>query len=330
MNTSENIVSRLMKQHRKLEFSILKEGRLNEADDDDSTAPTQGDPDDHTDDEGYETMDAEVDDSEEESTSDDEPEATMDTAPMPKIPNAHVSRGPDIPDPSTQAEFPTTTLEPGEYENPLKNPYATHFTMGDNVTLTYTDGTNANLKGVVDGFDPEGFYKIKWDDGKITNGITDIALADLIEKQVLPVKEGKCICGSTHFLKEGKYIICDNCGRQLQGLTESVFFVRYTYAGDGLSPYESTLVVDANSIEEAIEKARNAKPEGYNFREDTDHPVVASIQDYQKKYPDSNLEVLSETLEDELTVIEKPKRKPLKIRGEVHDMTTAVKPSISE
>lgn len=99
-----------------------------------------------------------------------------------------------------------------EYVNPLDNPYAVKHTIGDEVILAYANGTNSKLKGQIDGYDKEGFYRIMWSNGLTTNGITDLALADLVKA----THESKCVCGHTHFVNEGKYVVCDNCGRRIR------------------------------------------------------------------------------------------------------------------
>lgn len=99
-----------------------------------------------------------------------------------------------------------------EYANPLDNMYAVKYTIGQEVALTYSNGSNSKVHGTIDGYDTEGFYRIKWYNGKTTNGLTDIALADLVEK----VKENKCVCGCKDLVVEGKYLVCDRCGRKIR------------------------------------------------------------------------------------------------------------------
>ena len=93
--------------------------------------------------------------------------------------------------------------------NPLDNIYAVNHKIGDEVTIAYTSGTNSELKGYIEGYDKDGFYRVKWEDGRITNGITDIAISDIIG-------DNKCVCGSTDFIQEGTTIICDVCGRRIR------------------------------------------------------------------------------------------------------------------
>lgn len=95
--------------------------------------------------------------------------------------------------------------------NPLDNPYAVNYKMGQEVSLVYSNGTRTKLKGTIDGYDPEGFYRIKWANGMTTNGITDIALADIIEENA----QKQCLCGGTEFVEEDGILVCDTCGRSI-------------------------------------------------------------------------------------------------------------------
>lgn len=109
---------------------------------------------------------------------------------------------------------PQVPREPVEEENPnpLDNTYAVQFTIGDPVSVSYSDGSKSNVTGTIEGYDKEGFYRVKWSDGTITNGLTDIALAGLTTR----VKESVCICGSKNFVTEGNHVICDECGRKIR------------------------------------------------------------------------------------------------------------------
>ena len=104
-----------------------------------------------------------------------------------------------------------------EYVNPLDNPYAVKYTLGDEVSIVYTNGTKTELQGVIEGYDKEGFYRIKWDNGFTTNGFTDIAIMEFVTS----VEESRCICGSTEFYDEDNMKICDNCGRPIKSLKET-------------------------------------------------------------------------------------------------------------
>lgn len=102
-----------------------------------------------------------------------------------------------------------------EYVNPLDNAYAVKHTIGDEVLLAYSNGTKSKLKGEIDGYDKEGFYRIRWSNGLTTNGITDLALSDLVS----PKNESACVCGGNKFVNEGKYLVCDKCGRRIKEST---------------------------------------------------------------------------------------------------------------
>lgn len=97
--------------------------------------------------------------------------------------------------------------------NPLDNPYAVRYTIGDEIVVSYSNGTRTKLGGVVDGYDKEGFYRIRWNNGLTTNGITDLALLDAVKH----VEESVCICGSKDFITENSDIVCDKCGRSIRG-----------------------------------------------------------------------------------------------------------------
>lgn len=104
-----------------------------------------------------------------------------------------------------------------EYVNPLDNAYAVKHNIGDEVLLAYSNGTKSKLKGEIDGYDKEGFYRVKWSNGMTTNGITDLALSDLITTKH---ESEKCVCGSTKFVNEDKYLVCDKCGRRIRESTD--------------------------------------------------------------------------------------------------------------
>lgn len=105
------------------------------------------------------------------------------------------------------------------YENPLDNEYAVHFTLGDEVNLIATGTKNSDLKkGVIEGYDPEGFYKVKWSDESTTNGLTDIALESLVKT----VRENRCICGCTDFVEEDGRTVCNKCGRLNEGTLDTL------------------------------------------------------------------------------------------------------------
>lgn len=103
--------------------------------------------------------------------------------------------------------------EPVEEENPnpLDNTYAVEFAIGDEVTVSRANGSKSDLHCTIEGYDKDGFYRVKWPDGSVTNGLTDIALAGIATR----VKESVCICGSKNFVTEGVDLVCDLCGRKI-------------------------------------------------------------------------------------------------------------------
>lgn len=98
------------------------------------------------------------------------------------------------------------------YENPLDNLYAVQHTIGDEISIVLSKDANSALHGTIDGYDPEGFYRIRWDDGSTTNGFTDITLAAAMKK----TNESKCVCGHNKFVVEDNYLVCDRCGRRIR------------------------------------------------------------------------------------------------------------------
>lgn len=122
----------------------------------------------------------------------------------------------EVPEPEDSEDDTEVALDSDEENvNPLDNPYAVKFKLGDDVVLSYANGTKTEMKGSIEGYDKLGFYRIKWADGMTTNGITDIALLDLVDTKVTAT-EGRCICGSKKRIREGKDIVCDKCGRVLK------------------------------------------------------------------------------------------------------------------
>lgn len=107
---------------------------------------------------------------------------------------------------------------PEEYPNPLDNKYAVKFPLGQEVVLTFANGTNTDLAGIIEGYDTEGFYRIKWNNGLTTNGMTDIAIAEML----VDTEESTCVCGSTEFVTEGKETVCDVCGRKIERKRENL------------------------------------------------------------------------------------------------------------
>lgn len=248
----------------------------------------------------------------------------------------------DIPEDDVASEEETTSAEedtddseetdpeagevvPAEEENPnpLDNPYAVNYTIGDTVSLSFADGTKTKVSGTIEGYDKEGFYRVKWDSGKTTNGITDLALADLVVDM-----EEKCVCGSEEFVTEGKNLVCDKCGRIIKEsiIAESKLYdIRYQYDGDELSDYAANIMVVADSPDTALQLAKENEPEGRHFSIDTTYD---SVEEYKKKYPESNKKIVQEG-NDHLTTADaaRPKGKRL-IRSEAHPMSTTIQDSI--
>lgn len=151
-------------------------------------------------------------DPDEEGSESDEPSPDGGDAPSHSMPSSSSPSNPSMDEPESEEE--PVVREPVEDENPnpLDNTYAVQFEIGDQVTLAYSNGTKENgLTGSIEGYDKEGFYRVKWSDGSTTNGFTDIALSGLATR----VKESVCICGGKKFVTEGKSLICDDCGRRV-------------------------------------------------------------------------------------------------------------------
>ena len=215
----------------------------------------------------------------------------------------------------------TTSEEEQRYNvNPLDNPYAVRYTIGDEIVVSYSNGTRTKLGGVVDGYDKEGFYRIRWSNGLTTNGITDLALLDTVKH----VEESVCICGSKEFITEDSEIICDKCGRGIReskSVNESkAYNVRYQYDGDALSDYATNVIIVAESPESALSIAKEKLPDGRHFEIDGEYN---SVEEFKSKYPKSNYDIIDEST-DTLTLADKsrPKGKRL-IRSEAHPISTA-------
>lgn len=233
---SIEIVRRLAKNRRKMEF--LNEGNrylfekdddeeervIRPAEEDDSTAPEQGNPDDYDYESDYEDSEDEPDYEDTEEYSDEgdyEPSPNFSTSSgggrSPMSAGGESPEGGEVPpEEGTEGEESNPNPPNGQYVNPLDNNYAVNYTLGDEVVLTYANGTNSDLVGHVEGYDKEGFYRVKWDSGLTTNGITDIALADFVSSK----KESRCICGCDDLITEGRYVVCDNCGRRIREATK--------------------------------------------------------------------------------------------------------------
>ena len=233
---SNPIVRRLMMNHKPLEF--LDESKLYEANEDEED--TEGadeeylalnDGDEEDDSHSTEISPSELGDDESEEPnpeSEESGDGGDEEDQPPQVSATHSSPShTSVPNSSTDGDIegdgiedspenpPEKGKESDTYINPLDNPYAVKFTLGDEIVMAYANGSKSEMKGVVDGYDPEGFYRIKWADGLTTNGITDIALADLVKA---PKRESvRCECGSRNFVLEDKKVVCDRCGRLREG-----------------------------------------------------------------------------------------------------------------
>ena len=209
------IVSRLFSQKRKALFEAKNsevkyfQYPINEADEDEDD---------------LEDEDLDIDDTSQEDESIDDEEYSdyedEDTpGPEENIPLSRSSRGSsrevdgdhseeDIP--PEDEEEPVEEEEPEQtHPNPLENDYAIRFQIGDDVVVSYAKGSQSEMKAMIDGYDKDGFYRIRWADGMTSNGFTDAALAQPASRAT----ENVCVCGGSKFIREGKDIICDHCGR---------------------------------------------------------------------------------------------------------------------
>ena len=105
-------------------------------------------------------------------------------------------------------------------------------------------------------------------------------------------------------------------------LREGYYLISYNYDGDELSDYRSTMLVKANSEEEALKKAREKKSDGRHFEIDRSHKefpdgYVDSLETWRSEYPKSNYDI-QEKKEDEM------------IRADHTPVSTANKPQINE
>lgn len=106
-------------------------------------------------------------------------------------------------------------------------------------------------------------------------------------------------------------------------LLEGYYLVSYNYDGDELSDYRGTLLVRANSEEEALKKARSKKSDGRHFEIDRSHKdfpdgYVDSQETWKSKYPKSNYGIIESKEDDSI------------IRAEHTPVSTANKPQINE
>jgi len=103
-------------------------------------------------------------------------------------------------------------------KNPLDNVYAVNYTIGDPVVLVYTDNRKSKLTAVIDGYDKQGFYILKWGNNKRTPGVTDTMISSIVQNQESTME---CICGSKNIIKENNNLVCDDCGRLIDDKRKS-------------------------------------------------------------------------------------------------------------
>lgn len=152
----------------------------------------------------------------------------------------------------------------GENINPLDNSYAVNYKLGQRVSLMYTNGNDTKLHGTIEGYDKEGFYRVKWDNGLLTNGMTDITIAELIED----TQESKCICGSAEFVNEGKSLVCDKCGRRIRESKKGL---------DQLAIADKARPKGKRLIRSEAHPISTAHPSGAGLSEDTEEQNKKSI-----------------------------------------------------
>ena len=271
---SEEIVRRLRNRSRK-ELDFLKESMnnhsINEDDEEDIKDPEEEK--DNEEDTSADNTDVEDAPEEEENTEDDFVD----------------------PDGDTEEENTENEEDDNEYVNPLDNSYAVKHTIGDEVLLAYANGTNSKLKGEIDGYDKEGFYRIKWSNGLTTNGITDLALSDLVSKK----HENTCVCGSTDFIKEGKEVVCDKCGRKIRESTDPLTLADKSRPKDKKlirSEAHPASTVLKPPISEAIRKA--FKNSSSSLKESIDEDdVFYKLKELEREFW-SRLPELKEDIED--------------------------------
>ena len=215
---SDEIVRRLMKKKNPLS---IKESLLLEVDEDEE------------DEDDLDIDNLSLDDDEDDDTTPDQEDA-LDKKLSKHVPRPRVPKPSDdtldkeepiedIPEPEeeeTPKLEPTSDKDKGNV-NPLDNIYAVNFSLGEEINIVYSDGTSTGIEGTIDGYDKEGFYRIRVRDGFTISGLTDIALSSLVKE----VKESKCLCGNTHFVTEGRYIICDDCGRRIRESKEPLTII---------------------------------------------------------------------------------------------------------
>lgn len=227
---SDEIISRLLRKRKKLDFLTESTGELYEVDEDKDEDASGADEEfaalnDEDADVGKKDLDSEEEDHDDsqapiQGKPDDKPH-TLSHSPAPMKDFRVEDEESDMEEepPVSEEPKPEKSSDEKVYDNPLDNEYAVHFTLGDEVNLTATGTKNSDLKkGVIEGYDPEGFYKVKWSDESTTNGLTDIALESLVKT----TRENRCICGCDDFVEEDGKIVCDKCGRLHEGTLDAL------------------------------------------------------------------------------------------------------------
>lgn len=138
-------------------------------------------------------------------------------------------------------------------------------------------------------------------------------------RKIGPNKEAheKILVGDVNQIKEliktmraNKIVECKEESRQVQlarklleskgyivskKLTEA-YKIRYSYEGDTLSDYEGSIIVKADSEDEALEKAKTKLPDAWNFRIEGE---ISDLESYKKDYPKSNIKIIESSVADE-------------------------------
>lgn len=207
---SEEIVRRLrsrcQESLRMIKDSLPADGEVEEEEDDISDEDTP-----------EEDVDTTEEDTSEDEVDPDKQDTAPEQGPMPRRSEGGraSSSGEEDTTDEVPEEDPSDELDSGggkDNVNPLDNQYAVKFALGEKVAIAYANGTATDAEAVIEGYDKEGFYRIKLPDGMVINGLTDISLTSLVKG----TNESKCICGSHHFVNEGKSVVCDTCGRVIK------------------------------------------------------------------------------------------------------------------
>lgn len=281
--------------------------------------PTDGETEEEEEELGDEELDTEESDTSEEDVDPDEQDSAPEQGPLPSSggsSNPSVSVPDDMPEEDMPPEDDGLDIENDrdkDHVNPLDNQYAVKFGLGERVALAYSDGTATDAEAVIEGYDGEGFYRIKLAGGMTINGLTDIALTSLVKG----TNESVCVCGHTHFVYESSKTICDRCGRPLRE-NSNLTVLSQDKKKKNIIRSEQHPVSTANkpNISENIKKAFSRKPIKENDEESaysfahlrkslegefwTKLPeLVADIEDLGYDVLDSNAEYVIVSSRDE-------------------------------